>query len=309
MNDNKFQNTYTIAILAFICCFLWGSAIPIIKKGYSILQIDAEDMASQLVFAGARFTLAGIMIILFGSILFRGQMKPNPRLWKLSVILSIFQTIGQYAFFYIGAAHTSGVKGTIIVGLNNFCAILVACLVFRQEKLTQQKLLGCMIGLCGILIINILGNQVDLGFHMAGEGCYLLSTISYSFSTVLISRFSKQEYAVALSGYQFTIGGIVLFLAGRGFGGVIPSITYQSLILLLYLAFVSAVAYTLWSILLAHNPVSRVAVFGFMNPLCGVILSALILKEMDRLQGFFPILALLLVCIGIFVVNKSEEAS
>ena len=45
---------------------------------------------------------------------------------------------------------------------------------------------------------------------------------------------------------------------------------------------VSAVAYTLWSVLLAWNDVSKVAIFGFVNPLCGVILSALILGEVKQ---------------------------
>jgi drug/metabolite transporter (DMT)-like permease len=42
--------------------------------------------------------------------------------------------------------------------------------------------------------------------------------------------------------------------------------------MLLYLALVSAVAYSLWGILLKYNPISRVAVFGFMTPVFGVIL-------------------------------------
>ncbi|MDD5797459.1 MAG: hypothetical protein PUD21_02790 [Clostridiaceae bacterium] len=49
---------------------------------------------------------------------------------------------------------------------------------------------------------------------------------------------------------------------------------------------VSAVAYTLWSVLLTYNPVSKVTIFGFVNPLCSVMLSALVL-----------------VCVGIYVVN------
>ncbi|MCC8016048.1 MAG: EamA family transporter [Clostridiales bacterium] len=48
---------------------------------------------------------------------------------------------------------------------------------------------------------------------------------------------------------------------------------------MLYLALISAVAYTVWSLLLRYNPVSKVAVMGFTNPIFGVLLSALILGE------------------------------
>ena len=62
-------------------------------------------------------------------------------------------------------------------------------------------------------------------------------------------------------------------------GGHLDYVTVGGITVVLYLALVSAVAYTLWSVLLAYNDVSKVAIFGFVNPLCSVILSALVLGE------------------------------
>lgn len=67
-------------------------------------------------------------------------------------------------------------------------------------------------------------------------------------------------------------------------------------------------AYSLWGVLLKHNPVSKVAVFGFMNPVFGVILSAWLLKESDVI-GIECVLALVLVCVGIYVVNMAPKES
>ncbi len=55
-------------------------------------------------------------------------------------------------------------------------------------------------------------------------------------------------------------------------GGSVAGFRAASTAMLLYLALVSAVAYSLWGILLKYNPISRVAVFGFMTPVFGVIL-------------------------------------
>ncbi|MCD7906540.1 MAG: EamA/RhaT family transporter, partial [Clostridium sp.] len=77
---------------------------------------------------------------------------------------------------------------------------------------------------------------------------------------------------------------------------------------LLYLAFISAAAYTLWRLLLKHNPVLRVAVYGFMNQVLGVILSAWLLAENDQAFGVKTVIALLLVCLGIYVVNRPRIA-
>ena len=38
---------------------------PCIKVGYRLFQIDSADTATQILFAGCRFTIAGIMVILF----------------------------------------------------------------------------------------------------------------------------------------------------------------------------------------------------------------------------------------------------
>ena len=79
--------------------------------------------------------------------------------------------------------------------------------------------------------------------------------------------------------------------------------------IIFYLAMVSAVAYTLWSVLLAWNDVSKVAIFGFVNPLCSVILSALILGEVKQAFNIGSLVALILVCAGIYIVNAKVKDS
>ena len=173
--------------------------------------------------------------------------------------------------------------------------------------MTGRKLLGCILGFAGVVVINLMGNQMDKGFHLIGEGCLLLAQITYGMSTVLINKFSRLESPVILSGYQFFIGGIILTITGIAMGGSLNRFSLGAAGILLYLAMVSAVAYTLWSVLLAHNPVSKVAVYGFINPLCSVILSALVLGEVEQAFNLGSLIALALVCVGIYVVNRPEN--
>ena len=51
--------TWVVAALACVCCLLWGSAIPLIKTGYRLMQVDSADTASQIVFAGVRLHWQG----------------------------------------------------------------------------------------------------------------------------------------------------------------------------------------------------------------------------------------------------------
>ena len=301
--------TWVVAALACVCCILWGSAIPVIKTGYRLLEVDSADTSSQIVFAGIRFALAGILVLIFASIREKMVIRPDKKLFVYAIPVCFTQTFVQYFFFYIGVARTSGVKGGIITGLGNFIAILIACLLVRSEKMTERKLAGCILGFAGVVLINMTGNSVDTGFHLTGEGFVLIAQISYGASTVLINLFSKKVSPVILSGCQFFMGGLLLFFVGILMGGHLDHFTIAGALLILYLAMVSAVAYTLWSVLLTYNEVSKVAIFGFVNPLCGVILSALLLGETGQAFNAKSILALILVCIGIYIVNykKTEE--
>ena len=306
MNEEFFKKTIVVWAGALICCFLWGSAFPSIKIGYTLFQIENTQIASQILFAGIRFFIAGILAVIIGSITRRRFIYPRKNSWGKVFKLSSFQTIGQYIFFYIGLAFTTGVRGSIVEGTNVFVAIIVASLIFHQEELTKRKIIGTIIGFAGVVLINLAGNSLSgEGMLWLGDLLVFLSTFCYAFSSVVLKRYSVDEDPVVLSGYQFIIGGLVMTLIGLVFGGTLPVVTGQGIILLMYLAFISAVAYSLWGILLKYNPISKVAVFGFMNPIFGVILSAIFLKEGSVLNPV-SLIALALTCIGIYIVNKGE---
>lgn len=302
------QKTIVVWIGALLCCALWGSAFPCIKIGYRLFDIASGDVAAQILFAGCRFTLAGVLALAIGSALNREWLVPKRRSYGRIAKLALLQTVAQYIFFYVGLANTTGVKASIIEGVNVFIAILVASLLFHQEKLSAAKILGCVIGFAGVVLVNISGGGLDLGFHFTGEGFIFLSTIAYAFSSVFLKRYSKEDNPVLLSGWQFVFGGLVMIVCGLLAGGRLSEWSVAGVLMLLYMAVISAVAYSLWGILLKYNPVSKVAVFGFMNPVFGVILSAILLHEGDSI-GVMCLVSLALVCAGIYIVNRGEETA
>lgn len=307
MKKEKFlSNTIVVVIGALICCFLWGSAFPCIKIGYKLLAIEGTDTASQILFGGIRFILAGILSVLLGSLLQRKFLVPKASEIPEVIKLSSLQTIGQYILFYVGLAHTSGVRASIVEGTNVFVAIFVAAVIFRQEKITLKKIIGSIIGFSGVILINVAGNSLGSGNLLTGDLLIFLSTVCYAFSSVLLKKYSKKTNPVLLSGYQFVFGGLVMTLVGLIFKGKLPQINISGILILIYLAFVSAVAYSLWGILLKYNSISKVAVIGFMNPVFGVILSAILLKEGAGF-GWAAVLSLMLICIGIIIVNIEKS--
>jgi drug/metabolite transporter (DMT)-like permease len=220
-----------------IACFLWGSAFPCVKIGYALFGIAASDAASIIMFAGVRFTLAGLLVVAALSIARRKLFLPEKRDLKVIGILSLFQTILQYLFFYVGLAHATGVTSSIIEATNTFFSVLLAALVFRNERLTTRKVLGCIVGFAGVALVDLAG-QTGAGFTftLAGEGLVLASTIAAATSSKQSAslRSTIQVPGSSSSAASFSAGGHV---------APAPA-SILSHLLLLYLAFISAAAYS-----------------------------------------------------------------
>lgn len=72
-NKQTLSKPLVVMLLASLCCLLWGSAIPFINLGYRYFGVMSSDTATQILFGGCRFFLAGLLTILFESV---AQKKP-----------------------------------------------------------------------------------------------------------------------------------------------------------------------------------------------------------------------------------------
>ena len=304
MKNKLLTNTFMVGLIAVFCCALWGSATPFIKIGYQLI-LPQKNVPSTILFAGIRFMFAGIITVFIYSIGRRKFLYPSKENFGKVLHVSAFQTVLQYIFFYVGLSNTSGVKGTILSGTSAFFALIIASVVFKQEKLTFRKIFGCILGFAGIILINLDGLEFTMNF--TGDCFVLFSAVALAFSSVLMKKYSKDEDPVVISGYQFIIGGIVMIIVGLLFGGVIKIESGKALAVLAYLSFLSAVAYALWGMLLKHNNVSKVTIYNFMTPVSGVILSNMLLSEQSGVSALNILLTLVLVCSGIILLNYKKE--
>ena len=237
------SNIWVVSFGAALCCFLWGSATPAIKTGYTLFSIAADDTPTVVLFAGIRFFFAGIFTTLFGSLIQKKVLLPRSVIaFKKVVALAMVQTILQYFFFYGGLTRCPGVKSSVILATNVFASLLIAALLFKQEKLTLLKILGCVIGFVGVVLVTVSGKSVDYHISFGGEGFIFLSSLCYGLSGCLMKSFSRDESPVMLSGWQFTFGGAVMIFTGFCLGGRFSGFTALSVLLLAYLVFISAVA-------------------------------------------------------------------
>lgn len=294
------QKLLKLTLPAILCTALWGSAAPVIKLGYGLFQIPAGDAFSTLVFAGWRFTLAGVLTLVIAALLGRRHLLPTRENIGAILSISLFQSMIQYVCYYIGLSHTTGTKGALLSGTQTFFAILLAHVLLKGDRITRNKALGCVLGFSGVVLLNFGGTLG--GFSLLGDGLVLLSAASAGMGAVVSRGMTKGRDPMVLTAWQLGFGGVFLLGLGYGGGGSIGTVTAAGALLLGYLVLLSSVAFTVWTVLLKVWPVGKVVLFSFLIPVFGALLSALVLAETNwTLQGWA---ALALVCGGIVLANR-----
>lgn len=297
--NHPLTSTAAVASLAILCCALWGSAIPAIRLGYQLFAIAPSDIGRQLVFAGLRFFSAGAAVTLVHGARTHDFWLAASEL-KDAAKIGFFQTFAQQVLGYIGLAHATGVSGSITQGTGVFTMLLASCLVFRMEKMTAGKALGCLLGFAGLAAAT----GVDGSFGW-GEALMLCSTICAAAATALMRQMSQKRDPVKLTGWQFMFGGAGLLAAGLLLGGRISVTSIPQLGILAWLSAVSAIGFSTWSLLLRDNDISRIAVYQFLIPVFGVLISLAVLGSEGTAVGPNTAIALVLISLGIQIVNRA----
>ncbi len=308
-----FTRPINIFLIAVLCTALWGSAIPVIKIGYEAFNIS--DTASQMLFAGYRFSIAGLMTILFRSFITKKVVYPSKREIFGIASLGIVQTAVQYILFYTSLNYLTGVKGSIINASGNFFAVILAHMFIKNDKLNIKKIFGCLLGFSGVVLCNVNSGGIDMSFSFQGEGFMILAALSFASGSVITKFITKEKSSdpAMITGYQLGLGGIILIIVGIFSGGElsVPNFniydinTFYPLFILLYLSLLSSIAFSFWAELLKYNFVGKISIYGFLNPVFGVILSGILLSE--DIFNFQTFGALLLVSTGILIVNLKKK--
>jgi drug/metabolite transporter (DMT)-like permease len=305
MNNAKqfFTHPLGIVISATGSTFLWGSAFPFIKLSYESLDIQPEEIGEQMIFAGYRFFLAGLLILIFFTLLKKNMVFQKKTILPVMKI-GLFQTFFQYVLFYIGLSYSTGIQGAIIAGTTSFFQILLAHFMYKNDRMNAIKTVGMVLGFAGVIFANLPKGELTIDFGW-GELFLMLAMLSGAFGNILARNGSKDMEVGYLTAYQMLLGSLGLLLVGCFSSRLFPfEFTGSAIWMLLYLAFLSAAGFILWNNVMKYNQVGIVSMYMFLVPVFGVILSSFLLGE----QVYFLVLiGLMLVVSGIVIVNRPKR--
>jgi drug/metabolite transporter (DMT)-like permease len=270
----KSPPSWHLLFWVIICAALWGSAFPGIKFVYSLSgEVDASF---RYLFAGLRFFLAGLFVCLLSPSSFRPpDPDRGPFPFRVLIVLTLFQTILQYVFFYEGMARASGVLGSIMTGFGSIWWLVLSPLLLKQPWPDWRSWCAIGVSLIGATVA-VYSPQALNGNPWVGGFLFMLAAFAGAIAAVSIRFLPASFSPTSATGISLLAGGFSLICLGHQSLSSIklflnPSIGFMTL----WLAAVSGLAFSIWNSLIRHHPVIVLAQYRFLIPLSGVIQSAL----------------------------------
>lgn len=271
-------------LLVIITTFLMGSSFAVGKVGL--------DYVSPLLLVGLRFTIAGIIMVLFV------WSKPRPtkmKEWLQIAIIGSLQTAGVMGCIFLSLETITAGESSILTFTNPLLVVILSTILLGG-KYHYFHWLGVIVGIVGVSITLGLSLQYEAG-TLYGLG----SALSWATATILIKKWGSQFNTWVLTAYQMLIGGVLLLLLSGTIEETYFKFNSTSIIIILWLAIMaSIVQFTIWFYLLSKGDPGKTSAFLFLAPFFGVVSGWFLLGEEIYSNVY---LGGALIFVGIFLVN------
>ncbi|AET69520.1 DMT(drug/metabolite transporter) superfamily permease [Desulfosporosinus orientis DSM 765] len=283
-------------ILAYIgVCIIWGST-------YLAIRIGVSDFPPEL-FAGLRFLIAGALVLSFAY--FRGYKLPdNFRDIRNQAIVGLFLLMGGNGIVVWTEQWVySGATSLIMAIVPLFNAVLELFFV-KEQRIGWKGWLGLFLGFGGVALLALTGADANI-INLSGGVLLMLAALSWSTGSVYSKTFKASGSIVANIGIQMFAGGVGLTILGLliGEAGSIH-LSIKGIGAMAYLIFVGSIlGYSSYIYVLEKWPASKAGTYAYVNPVVGILLGAVFLKEP---VSSFVILSAIIILEGVFLVQVSK---
>ena len=260
-------------VIAFAAVYLiWGST-------YLTIHIAIETIPA-LLMSGARFILAGLLLLAFS----HRPGAPRERLtlihWRSAIVIGgCLLLFGNGGVAWGEQYLPSGLVALIIATVPLWMALFAPA--FGGRWINWTAAIGIAIGLAGIVLL------VRPGGGGAGNWqtlVVLMSPLLWALGSLYARNAPAPRQPLTAVGMEMVAGGALLFVAGMATGELghvhLGSVSFASVAAFVYLILIGAlVGYVAYIWLLHHVSVTAASTYAFVNPVVAVALGALVLGE------------------------------
>lgn len=273
-----------------LLCLVWSSLWGLVKHSLSIFP--------PFLFISVRLILAALTLMVV-QLLLKRAVLPERSEWDKLIISSLLICFGFYATQTFAMQFVdSGLSAILVFTMPIFIGVLAH--YFLNERLSTQKILGLILGTCGL--ISILWTQLhDIHFNLAliGQLFLIISGFFWATTTVYSKKYFATYDKMKMTIWQMLLGGVVLLIGSLCFEPVDLMIWLdpQHVSLLFYIAVVgTGFAFALWNWIVSQVDAVIASISIMIIPILSLFFGYIFWNEVLTIN---IILGAVFICLGI----------
>ena len=275
---------------------------------YGINYTVAKDVMPAYI-GPAGFVLlrvVGALLLFWLSGMFYQKEKIDKKDFRKLIVCGLFGVAANQTLFFQGLNLTSPINASIIIVATPILVLVFATIIIK-EKITSNKVIGVLMGICGALMLIFLKpeNIGKLGVGNAlGDLFILLNACSYAIFLVMAKPLMKKYKPLTVIKWVFLFGTIFVIPMGVWEAAIV---NYQIIPFKIWLEiffviiFVTYLAYLLNIFALQTLSSAVVSAYIYLQPIFGAIIALTLAK--DELN-WIKILSAILIFVGVYLVSK-----
>jgi drug/metabolite transporter (DMT)-like permease len=286
--------TRTDWVLLLTLGLMWGTSYAFIKLGVETLPTFTL-IATRL--------LIGFLLLATVVAVAREPLPRSPRIYVHLLVMAIVNIVIPFTLITSAERSVDSAIAAIINGAVPLVVILLAGLVFPDEPITLNRLVGLFVGYAGVIVIVSPGLGSSTGSQISGELALVGSTISYGIGAVYarakMRGLRPMIPAVFQVGFAFVLVAALALVNEHPFdvawnGDAILAVIWLGV-------FGSGLAYLLNFRLLARIGATRTSILAYFLPIVGIVTGALMFGEtIDQ----YVVIGTVMVIGGVALVNS-----
>ena len=191
-------------ILLGLLALMWGSSYLLIN--IAVREIPPLTLVAARV-CGAAFCLLCIMR-------WRSEVLPRGlNTWRMLLLQAFFTSIGAWSLLAWGQQHVAAGLASVLNSTSPLFVFIITAFITRHEASNPKKLLGAMLGLCGVVLIVGIDALAGLGSQVWGQLACLAGALLYACAAIYGKQFSHISALATATGTLIMASCVMLPLA------------------------------------------------------------------------------------------------
>lgn len=151
------------------------------------------------------------MVLLWGVVLVSGQRVPrDPKVWGFFLIMGVMNNVLPFFFLAWGQLHIESGLTAIFNSFTAVFGVIVAAIVFADEKLTMRKGFGVAFGVWGVATAMGIGTLTQIDLRSLAQLSVLAATLCYAMSGSFARAKLSQLSPIVASAGMLTASTMVM---------------------------------------------------------------------------------------------------